>query len=96
MYGAVGHSTKTTGFGADARMLVAAYLFKEVSKLGGDMRETEADDCGTFADTGQDEEGNCTVYGELATVRGREKGRRDGLEGQTGDGPGLMYPPGFQ
>lgn len=55
-------------------MPVTAHSLEEVSELNSDEREAGADDGGTFAGAGEDEEGNRIICGEIEVVRSNGEG----------------------
>lgn len=70
----VAQSSESTAFRAEARMPVTARSLEEVSELNSDEREAGADDGGTFAGAGEDEEGNRIICGEIEVVRSNGEG----------------------
>ena len=80
-YGVVGQSSEPIGLVAEARVPVDADFLEEVFELGGDEGETGADDGGTFAGAGEDEEGHRVVCDEIQKMSGdKREGKRWGRE----------------
>ena len=90
----VSQSRESFGFGTEARVPVDSNSLKEISELGGNERETGADDGCAFASAREDEEGDGVICRNVQRRGKGAEGKLMGVKAYMRDRLGHRYSRG--